>query len=459
MLLLGIVFLLLINRTLLRRMIVALSEHLTLVFLICIVLSFLARLGFVFFRVELTSDPANNFATAKSLVEAGALNNGQSSYIALFPHLLSYDLLLAGAMNLTGVNHFSVILLNTILDSLSCLFVYTLVKDIADRRAGLVAAILWMLSPFNIAFATLPLPVSAVNTAIFSVFLVLRLTIRKLDERKICQTLLLGLTTGTLLAIANVLRPIMIVFVIAIFMFLTLRTVRAANRSVILTMALFLLILSSYMLVGEGYMYLVADITDCSIPQNTAGWNIYVGSNYVHWGAWNAADSEYLSEVLQETNDSSQAFNRLSQEGIQRYRELSPLHLVDFFCKKSIRLGGVQWETLYNLSAYPDFWGKEWIRTTVQMSCAVYAFGAFVVLIKSLLQIFRNRSSLLAGSQDFLLILLLIFVGVFCANLLVEVSPRYFMPLWTTIIPFVAIWIRTRLACISDQNKQTAVYE
>ncbi|MDR0248472.1 MAG: hypothetical protein LBI44_02255 [Oscillospiraceae bacterium] len=167
-----------------------------------------ARLGFLLLDYAPVSDPAHNYNTALLLFREGTLLSDaqRALYVAVFPHLLGYDGLLAVSFALFGENLAAVVIPNILFDIASVIALYCLARALSENKlAPPVAAALWWLSPLNIAFCALSLPVVAVNALILAALAALRRVFASAE--RVGPPLLYSLLAGLALSALHIMRP------------------------------------------------------------------------------------------------------------------------------------------------------------------------------------------------------------------------------------------------------------
>jgi hypothetical protein len=378
------------------------------------------------------SDPIIFFNDAQNLATDNSLGSG-SEYVAIFPYIYAYDVALGGAMKLLGGGLLSVIILNTLLDVAAAILLYILVKKVSrNTKTAKLAAFLWIASPFNIIFSALSLPIIAVNTCLIASVLFVYLAISNMKNLK--RLVPLSIATGMVFAISNAFRPMMIVLVVAVVVYYLIFLLKNHTLRMIRSMVISLsLILASFFSLNIGYTYVVSAATNYPPTTNSGGWSVYVGANYETWGRWNP-ENGYFSRVIDEEPTITAAQDRMLREGIDRWKQLSPLQLIDFIIKKSIVIGGDQYHMIYNLSSYPNLWARSNVINLLYFVCAIYSYILILLTAAYFIRTYRKKGRI--GFEHFLA---LAFVGLFLAFLCVEVANRYFMPFFVSLTIFTAL--------------------
>lgn len=418
---------------------------------IIIILSIAARFSFLCLDYNPTdNDPASFYGIAQSIAIDNSLGD-KAQYVATFPYVLPYNVMLGAIMKVVGVGLLSVILLNTLLDLVSLVALYYLVLRVSRRRkTAILAGLLWVVSPFNIIFSALSLPVIAVNAGIVLSLLCLHFLITNLCTLR--RIVPLSIVVGLLFAITNSLRPIMVIFVIALLCYYVLKFIWKPSKKIAGNLLIsLLLVVGSYLSVNTGFLHIVSAVTGYPPTTNSGGWSIYVGANFETWGRWNIEGGK-LEEVITESETLTAAHQQLRDEGIGRWLALGPRKALRLLLRKSTVLGGDQQHSVYDLASYPNFWHEEDVQVWIYTICALYSYALFVLVLGYLIRLYRAE----VASLEFYHYLALTFVGLFLASLLVEVSTRYFMPFFTILTVFAAAALADQLTILrSKVDKRT----
>ena len=397
------------------------------VFLVFIALLFRVLLLFLDYGT-----PYSDYATFYyNSVYVATLEGGLSSkYIACFPHLYGYMFVLGNFMKVFGSSYISVIGLNIILDMIGSIFMYLFSKNI-DKGIGVYALILWLFNPFSIYFSVLCSPVIIFNLFLLITLYVLSLFLSKLNEK---ISVLYALLLGFVLCISNMFRPIMIILIIAIFIYLVYigfsnNNVRKRNLIIYL-----IIIFSTYSIGNSIYFKLISDITGYSIDGNMSGFSLYVGSNKDASGQWSTLNSE-VAEMYYNSSEFTPDYyhDNLGNLGIKRYANNGIKNNILLLIKKSFILA-----TKVNIYNYDSF-------SSVNSNNFKY-LDNFVLLFSSLfwyLIIISNVifSVFFMKNYNYKKIIpyFLFIIGFSLVSIFLEVSPRYFYPIFPFVIFVSAI--------------------
>lgn len=383
------------------------------VFIILILLSLILRLSFLSNSyINIVSDYAFNFESCVSFAKNISLNK---IYISAFPHLYSYILLLGSVMKVIGTNYNSVIILNIIVELIGILFLYKFLKNNYSKNTSMLLILFYLYNPFSFLWIVKCVPVIITNTLliIFIYFF------DKLDNEKY---ILNASLTGLFLGIANTFRPIMMVAIIALLIYLIYTFLNKKDMKK--TIIGFGLVCICYILVNNIFIYIVEKKLDTQTAFKP-GFSILVGSNYDSHGMWNESDSEIFANLL-ETRDGITSHDIAMHLGIDRYKNNGTKSLILFAYKAAI-LGRnvnnyVYGDTINSFKEINDFikqFGKYYLSM----------FYWLILIINMLIAI-----KILNCEIDKIKILNILALGFYSSLLFVEVSPRYFLPV---IVPMI----------------------
>lgn len=242
------------------------------IFILCITIGILLRISLLFFnypKLEGVGDYQTFFYNASSFSNNNTMSN--PTYIALFPFLMPYIVILGSFFKIFGVSYFAVILLNIILDLLTSLFLYFTFKN---KSLSKCVSLVWLLNPINIVWCTVCCPVVLVNFGISASILIFSILLKNINSKKF---IIYSILTGIIIAISNSFRPIMPIMLIAIglyYMYINLKE-HKFNKNYLIS---FILIIIFFMITQFG-INIAMDKLNGQDVSKTDGWTLYAGSN------------------------------------------------------------------------------------------------------------------------------------------------------------------------------------
>lgn len=238
--------------------------------------------------------PAGDYATfwAAASAFAHAFSLGGDRYMALFPHIFGYSGFLSWFIRLFGPGELVAQAVNVGLSVFSGAMLFLLGRRLLSPEAGAAACLLWIFCPSQALYNCLVLS-EPLYTAMLLAFLALIAELEARAEtfrRPEIAGILAGLAGGLLLRWCNGVRPIAVILVIAMFLWVFLLKPRGGRR---LWLPLLLCLTAAYFLTGPLWNSWV----DARIGEAAAtvpGYNIAVGFNAESGGQWNQTDSDLL---------------------------------------------------------------------------------------------------------------------------------------------------------------------
>ena len=399
---------------------------------IFIILALVLRLALLILTF---AEPVSDYATFYYNAVTIATGEGviDTKYISAFPYLYGYILLLGLFMKLFGIAYVNVVILNIILDLIGAIFMYLFTNNF-NKKTSIYALFLWLFNPFGIYFSIICSPVILVNVLIAIVLYVSSIFFNNLDNKK--NVIFYGILLGSVLAIVNIFRPIMIIFIIACLLYLLYLFIDDNLIKKVNLIIGFLLILSVYQVGNQLYFKLVSDVTAYDISKSMSGWSIYVGSNYDAIGEWSPLNIETYNKYYNSDNYTPQSFNdAMMSLGIDRYKDNGIKANFVLFAKKSSIL--VARTNDYNYNSFTNYNTNDikllddFIRKFTDL------FWYLIIVLNFIFAIIFWR--LKRDNFKQLIPYCLFVIGFFMASLIVEVSPRYFYPLFTVLIFLSAV--------------------
>jgi len=395
-----------------------------------LLLGFIARFGFALLDYVPVMDSSTYYINAASLIETGKLSSG--FYIGMFPHIYAYTVALTAIFKITGIGLWGVILLNTFFDILSAFLIgYLIYLLTRSYKWPIFSFCIWWLSPFNILFCAVSLPVIAVNT--FIIILIV-LAVHLFNNINCFKYLIyFSVVFAVAIAILDAFRPISIIVMIAILIYYTFLIIKESKWQTFYNciISLIAIILLSALL---SYLWTQTISSATGFPANKykAGWNIYVGSNYDTNGRYSEKDDEYLVNLMIDYDrDISKIFYRLQNEGINRWKELNFIRALQLMINKSLQLAGDMININWDLKGSYPYFDDSWIKyDIIRIISGIYWY--FILIFTFHYSLKRKKCE----PFNFILFIKILIIGFFLAFLAVEVMNRYFtifFPMFTVL--------------------------
>lgn len=363
------------------------------------------------------SDEATFYYNAVKLANNTNIN---TRYIAVFPYLYSYILLLGSIMNFIGTGFKTVVLTNILLDMIGSYFIYLIGNKLKNKELGIKMMLLWLFNPLQILWCTKALPVIIVNT-LFIICIYTFIILLKSDTIK--KKITLSIILGILLGISNSFRPIFIIFLIAMICYYIYNLLIKENKTDIKLINLIIIIII-FITCNNFYSSLVSSKTNYKIGNNTSGWTLYLGSNLKSNGAWFEVSefNEFLNSNEAEF-DVQEIHNYFKEQAINNYKTYSILNLTKLFTKKYYIL----------TSNIPSYTYENTINPlTNNKLTIIYKLYLIIFWITLILNCITIKIKNI--KNPIIIFLIILEIGLILSHLLVEVSPRYFIPLTVPLL-------------------------
>ena len=363
------------------------------------------------------SDEATFYYNAIKLANNATIN---TRYIAVFPYLYSYILLLGSIMHYIGTGFRTVVLTNILLDIIGSYFIYLIGNKLKNKDFGIKMMLLWLYNPLQILWCTKALPVVIVNT-LFIICIYTFIILLKSDTIK--KKITLSIILGILLGISNSFRPIFIIFLIAMICYYIYNLLIKENKTDLKLINLIIIIII-FITCNNFYTSLVSSKTNYKIGNNTSGWTLYLGSNLKSNGAWFEVSefNEFLN-LNEDEFDVQKIHNYFKTQAINNYKTYNVVDLIKLFTKKYYILTSNIPSYTYENTINPLTNNK------LTIICKLYLIIFWITLILNCITIkIKNIKNPIT------IFLIIIEIGLILSHLLVEVSPRYFIPLTVPLL-------------------------
>ncbi len=422
------------------------------------------RLFFYFhFSYDPISDPMTFYEAGKN-IEAGRGLMGDS-YIAMFPYLFAYDMLLGLGMGAIKDPWLATIVLNTFFDILSAATLFILTRKMAKTHPGLsvIAFSIWMLNPLNIIFSIISIPVVVVNFFICVSLLLCFLLIDRVARLRVRSVMGMSAVVGIVMGISNCFRPIFLVPVIAlsiVFISMALNT----NRSwkLLKLSAVSILTITTLVLgIQKIYLASVSSQIGLGAAGNPSGVSLYVGSAWDTSGQWRPYQNVEMSNICQESfakADFDACHAELRKVAAERYRQHGITNSLFLFMSKLYHQAGEQ-SYLYN--ANQSIVGYAISKTSKVMNVYLIIYLSFMFILST---VFLYRSAKLpsvdTANGATVLLLVLVMIGWFMSFVVMESAPRYSTILYPifTIFSVLAIGMhKVKIKAPTNRAKQRPV--
>lgn len=414
-----------------------LRKNAKVVLITLLILAILLRIGVFFldYSKPLESDYLFFYSNATNFA------NGQevdSRYIAMFPFLAPYIVLLGWVLKIfNNSNYLMIVALNNILDIITALLIYKILKN-REKTTRWLGAILWLINPINIIWTTICCPVVIVNCGItftLYIFEKIRETINEKFNWK--KFLVLNIVYGITIGFFNCFRPILAIVVIATAIYYIYKMISNSNKKtekIILGLAI-LIIFLIYQLMNALTNVLISKLIKQE-ASTTPGWTLYLGSNFKNKGMWNEEASGEAGILVDNTELSAEEVQViLKNKAIQQYKENGLLNIKLFIQKFNILVNNISGYSIYSLA------DRIKIHNIILIQ-AINTFTEITMIIILLLNIYSFKYTF-NNKKEFekIFIYMLINMGLASSHIFVETHRRYLMPMFPALIIIATISI------------------
>lgn len=283
------------------------------------------------FPVAPSSDYQTYYQVAEQIYRGILSSSGYSGYIAEFPHVIGFPFVLSLLFHFTGPSYIAGLYFNAVVSVLSAFLSGKIAEMLGGRVCGFISLLFTAFWPSQILYSAL-----LASEPVFSLLLLssiwLFIFLYRFPARigTIEGSMFLCCVLGFSLALANAIRPMATIFLIALILcFLPCKVSFSKNEKLLYSIVdrfscqgwfRALAILLSFMFVGNFLSKAISNTIAFSLPSglSSSGFNLLVGTNIEARGAWNQADAEFLASNFAASNSGAIAQSACFNEAIKR---------------------------------------------------------------------------------------------------------------------------------------------
>lgn len=378
------------------------------------------------------AEPYSDYSLFFNNASNFAQNNCFSSkyYIALFPYLTSYIVLLGSFFKVVGISIKSAILLNIIFDIMAALLLFVTFRKKFLNKAILLS-VLYLINPISIMWCVAICPISIVNFFIVAALCVLEKFEGKIEGK--VKNIIYNIFLGILLGIANQFRPIFVIFIIALVLYRIYIILFEKDAKKIM-MAVSILVLGiAYFVTGKLILSNMQKINPEEKFATTQGWTIYLGANIESNGIWNLTDSMYFNaKMAGKTPQEVQI--EMQKEAIERYKNNGFKGNALLMKEKFKVLTAYSGE--YSSSAFASL-EPELTGDRIDVCIKFISKLLFFLIVLSNIFVMFNKTEMKNK-----ILYMLLSIGIVISHLLVEVSQRYSLHVYIVMIVFMVLYMQ-----------------
>ncbi|HHW30767.1 MAG TPA: hypothetical protein GXX20_03700 [Clostridiaceae bacterium] len=370
-------------------------------------------------------------------------------YISIFPHTIGYPAVLSIFYRIFGAKVIVAQIMNIILSCGIAVLIYILGSKLHSRRCGVISAIIWSLWPSQIFYVSF---VSTETLFVFLNLLCIVFFIQILESRlNNIISLILFILLGALCAFANSIRPVALITLVAICIFLVLYNVKRTsyfpydeviniyrpfetyndkgfNKILILAV-----ILMSYLITSKAIQAVISNKIERPLPSKPFGYSLYIGTNYDSNGVWNQDDANTLGTLMSDLNMTPQMIHdTLTKLAVNRLKEKDTSQTVNLVWNKFNTMWSADSDFVNYMknaidekspSTY-DFFSK-YDRLLIRTSNFYYHVFLLIAGVGNLILLFRRKT--------YYSMICIIIIGYIVAHFFLEVAGRYHYPVISLI--------------------------
>ncbi len=375
------------------------------------------------FHPEQAPDYRTFFQAAMDL--SNGLHPQLRDYLALFPHILGYSAFLSLFLKFFGQSLMTAAILNVFLTTVSGLLIFILCCRWRDTASATLAFAFWTVCPSKLLYNAMSLS-EPYYTCLLLLFFLIVSGQERTKERKPITTAIAGVCAGAILGLVNTSRPIGIIPVIALAIWLLFlcdwkEELQNRWRKWLL---FFAFLLAAYVLIGswwENYAAAQLEQKPASIP----GYSIYVGFNPDTQGSYSDQDMELLqSRYFGEYERNADAAQKsMLEDAMIRVRNETKQLPSLLLHKLGTLLGHDEGGAYYSKDSLSG--------AAYSLLCMISNLWYYIICILAVTGCIR----LWQGREDRSVLTVPLFsVGLVLAQLLVEVAARYHYSLLPMLI-------------------------
>lgn len=410
----------------------------------CILLAAAAFMVRGLFVLLVPTEPVSDFGLLYGAAQQLARGNNilnDTPYFQRWAYQSGFVAWMALWIRLFGADVFFFQMTNCLFGAGCAVLVYLLARRFASPQGAGAAGILYLIYPGSIVLA----PVLT-NQHLSELLLLAALYVVTGGEVRTKTRLLRGMAAGLLLTLSNVIRPSAIVAVAAVLAMLVLTLFRwkeLGRRGLMAATAGTLSVTVAYFLTSRGLSWLVqaAGLHQGGLANYVPEWKFVLGFNQETSGAYSNADADivFASDSIAQANEAARLLLK------ERLSELSPVRLLKLFLRKIRAMWGCFEPTYWTLTQnVTDLYAGRgqgealawWQSKVVRFFSGIYIADSLLIAAGCVRAAVRP-----VKRQGAALLPALTALAFFCAQLLIEVQPRYRTLLFAAALPLAAIGV------------------
>lgn len=381
----------------------------------------------------------NVFHSFATLYSKSYFNGINTLYIALFNHVFGYSFILSILYIIFGSHVIVAVGFNIFLSAISSVLIFLIGEKCFGEKTGIIASILWVLCPsqslWNLFVLSEPL-----YTCILLAVIYLVISNDFIDSKR---NIILGVGIGVLLATFNMIRPLGIIVLFAIFLWLFM-ILKGGKRTVKILFFVFILI--AYLISKIGITYIIEDRNNIKCG-GFSWYNINVGLNYESYGSWNEADWNRILEKVNKYSEENVINPAKKAQDDEKNIVVSKLSSIKnpilFMYKKVYTFAGHDSGVVDHLRDCNAFTSK-WQKIGLSLISNSFYYMLIITSLIGIVIYYKNRNC----DQSRKIVLPILYgLGLMCVHIVAEVQPRYHYSFIIVLI-FLSSYFFTKIKSI-----------
>ncbi len=392
--------------------------------IILIIIGIVIRIYLLFnLKYTLKSDFLLYFNTALEIFKK--VDISEANYLAYNGYVCVYASILALLFKIFGASVQVVIIFHLICELLTMFIIYKIIKLINNTYLKYLLPSIWFIMP-TVIEANFLVSTETLFILLFSLCIYVYFKLNAKNKINITN-IILFILYGMLLSFTNYIRPLMLIFIIAIIITYLFNFEKKK--------LLFLVVLiGSFLLTNLGFKSYCENLIKVPSQSGALEWGLYYGSNYDTSGYWNVEDSLKIDNILLKENPS----NILLKETIKRYKDLGIWKTSILFAKKYYCL----WTDVNgNYIFLLDVTNND-ILVKTQKYLEISSYFIFINLLCYTIYCKIKEIKL----KDYKLLIVDIFIIIYViSNILMVVNGRYNYPIYILLLILICNTRKTYL--------------
>lgn len=405
----------------------------TTVFLIILILiALVPRLAWIYY---VQTQPFSDFLHLYNYGINGSQGNfkGFADFYAVFPFKIGFGMVLAGLFSIFGTSLMAVKLFNVALSIVLVILLYTGGKMLYGEKAARIAALLLAVWPAQIMYTSVIASEHLFMVLFTSAVLLMLRFIKKYTYKNYegYNGNLLLITIGVLTAGAQLVRPMAVILLPVLAVFVLIYKKYRANTffSIGLGIKSIILVVVCYFAVINIVNIPIESATGIDVTRSDSGFNLMIGTNIKAKGMFNNEDFKIIEK------------NKYDFDKVHKEAKQIALERLKSDPKQLIKLAKEKFEILWGNENYGYYWStlpanaskveniiKAHPRVFQGISQTFYIIIILMAICAALYTLKHRRYDAL--------IVLMIFGGILLSYTLLEVQSRYHMPVVPLLILF-----------------------